>query len=306
MMVPSLVSVIIPNYNHARYLDERIQSVLNQTFQEFEVIILDDKSTDQSLEVIEKYRCHPKVTNIIANEENSGSSFVQWRKGMDVARGELIWIAESDDSCEPTFLEKLVAPFLQDSEVVLSYCRSQSIDETGNRGRVLHGTYGKSIYTSEEFFHKYLNWMNVVMNASSAVFRRDVALNIEKGYMDFKGVGDWLFWIEIAERGKIAVENEPLNFFRSHSSNTTERTRRQGINGIEFKRIFEYLQDHGHLSWIDAIRLKKKRIYAAKYVNDYYDSEEIRQKVIDAWHPNWLIRSLAYISYLRHRGNGKN
>ena len=75
-----LVSVIIPNYNHARYLDERIQSVLNQTYQNFEVIILDDKSTDNSREVIEKYRAHPKIVHIIYNEINSGSTFRQWEK----------------------------------------------------------------------------------------------------------------------------------------------------------------------------------------------------------------------------------
>ncbi|MDO5340840.1 MAG: glycosyltransferase family A protein [Bacteroidia bacterium] len=70
-----LVSVIIPNYNHARYLDQRIQTVLNQTYQNFEVIILDDKSTDNSLEVIAKYKVNPHISQIVINEQNSGSPF---------------------------------------------------------------------------------------------------------------------------------------------------------------------------------------------------------------------------------------
>ena len=101
----SLVSVIIPNYCHAQYLDQRIQSVLEQTYQNFEVIILDDKSTDNSLEVIDKYRSHPKVAKVIINEVNSGSPFKQWERGINEASGDIIWIAESDDYCTPDFLE---------------------------------------------------------------------------------------------------------------------------------------------------------------------------------------------------------
>ena len=78
-------SVIIPNYNHSAYLDERIQSILNQSFQDFEIIILDDCSTDNSIEIIEKYRNEPKVSHIILNSQNSGSTFIQWNKGFEYA-----------------------------------------------------------------------------------------------------------------------------------------------------------------------------------------------------------------------------
>lgn len=74
-MESPLISVIIPNFNHARFLDERIQSVLYQTYQNFEVIIVDDKSTDNSLEVIDKYKDNPHVTQVVVNEENSSSPF---------------------------------------------------------------------------------------------------------------------------------------------------------------------------------------------------------------------------------------
>ena len=88
-----LVSVIIPNYNHARFLDERIKSVLGQTYQNIEVIILDDCSTDNSREVIEKYRSNPKVTKIVYNEKNTGKPFQQWNKGMELAAGNIIWLS---------------------------------------------------------------------------------------------------------------------------------------------------------------------------------------------------------------------
>src|SRR4051812_6782012 len=103
------VSVIVPNYNHAKYLKKRIDSIIAQSFQDFEVIILDDCSTDDSRSIIEQYRGHNKISNIIFNQENSGGPFHQWKKGMALAKGKYIWIAESDDWCEPSLLETLVA-----------------------------------------------------------------------------------------------------------------------------------------------------------------------------------------------------
>ncbi|ENV48656.1 hypothetical protein P255_00165 [Acinetobacter brisouii CIP 110357] len=72
------VSVIIPNYNHHKFLHARLDSILKQTYQNFEIIILDDCSTDESRDIIELYRNHPKVSHIIYNTKNSGSSFIQW------------------------------------------------------------------------------------------------------------------------------------------------------------------------------------------------------------------------------------
>src|SRR5688572_15349118 len=93
----SLVSVIVPNYNHADFLQQRLESILNQTYQHFEVIILDDFSTDDSKDIIEKYRHNSKVTLISYSTKNMGSTFAQWNKGVEMASGEIIWMAESDD-----------------------------------------------------------------------------------------------------------------------------------------------------------------------------------------------------------------
>ena len=103
------VSVIVPNYNYEQYLPERIDSILNQTYTDFELILLDDASTDGSATLIEKYKDNPHVSHVVINEENSGSPFRQWMKGIVLARGEWVWIAEADDLCEPAFLETCMA-----------------------------------------------------------------------------------------------------------------------------------------------------------------------------------------------------
>jgi glycosyltransferase involved in cell wall biosynthesis len=81
-----ILSTIIPNYNHASFLEQRIDIVLNQTCQDFEVIILDDCYTNNSREIIERYRNHPKVSRIVYNEVNSGSTFKQCEKGITLAQ----------------------------------------------------------------------------------------------------------------------------------------------------------------------------------------------------------------------------
>src|SRR5579872_4420041 len=126
------VSVIIPNYNHAKFLVQRIESVLNQTFTDFEIILMDDKSTDNSLEIIERYRHYPKLSKIILNETNSGSTFKQWNKGIREAKGEYIWIAESDDYADEKFLENLVSIIESNGNVGMAYCQSFDVDDKGN------------------------------------------------------------------------------------------------------------------------------------------------------------------------------
>src|SRR5207244_11579699 len=106
------VTVVIPSYNHGRFLAARLDSVLNQTYRDFEVLFLDDASTDDSLDVFARYRDRAQVRSTV-NKVNGGSVFRQWNRGVRAARGAYVWLAESDDVAEPTFLETLV-PLLDD------------------------------------------------------------------------------------------------------------------------------------------------------------------------------------------------
>ena len=132
------ISVIIPNYNHAQFLEQRIESVLNQTVQDVEVIFLDDNSTDNSREVFSKYVNHPKISHVIFNETNSGSPFKQWNKGFSLATGEYIWLAESDDYADPRFLETLVEILEENPQVGVAYCQSHQVDKYNDFVATLH------------------------------------------------------------------------------------------------------------------------------------------------------------------------
>ena len=282
-----LISVIIPNYNHARFLDERIQSVLNQTYQNFEVIILDDKSTDNSVEVINKYKNNPHVSHVVVNEENSGSTFKQWHKGFELAKGEIIWIAESDDSCDKSLLETLVCDYV-DNNAVLAFCRSCKYDVKGNKNFYLHqyNLLDNMVVDGKRFIPQYMFERNSVANASSAIFSRKVAMSIDRQYMTMKGNGDWLFWVEIMEYGNVCFCTKELNYFRFHSSNTTKTLANQGISAIEYKKVFDYIVLHHQIpeSQQKSVRLS----YLTKFMEADYASFSDRRKVFKLW-DKWLI-----------------
>lgn len=259
-----LVSVIIPNYNHAAFLDERICSVLNQTYDAFELIILDDKSTDNSQRVINKYKDDSHVSHIIYNDENSGSPFIQWQKGFELANGQLIWIAESDDSCDNSFLETLVRYFENDPCCDLAFCKSIIIDQDGH----VLGKEGVSFSYSmkgERFIKRYLSKYNYVINASSAVFTKKSLVNVSSDYTKFRGCGDWVFWAEISKRGNVAYDCRPMNRFRNHRNNTTSQQTRTGIGEFEVAKVIEYLRSKKYISAFDFFRAKVVHIYSVKY-----------------------------------------
>lgn len=227
------VSVIIPNYNHARFLKERIDSILNQTFQDFELIILDDASTDNSQEIIENYRSQSKVKQIIYNTQNSGSPFLQWVKGVELAKGELIWIAESDDVAEPEFLNALVKKF-SNPDTELAYCQSHDIDAVckivGDR---LSWTtdFTPNIWADDfempgEEFAQYLKVKNVIPNASACLIRKNAFEPLLKKYGEdlakFKFGGDWYLWLKLCRLpdSNIFFTSRHLNYFRVSESST--------------------------------------------------------------------------------------
>ena len=123
-----LVSVVVPNYNHAPYLKERIDSILSQSYKNIDLIILDDCSKDDSMDIIRLYEDRARI---VVNKENSGSPFRQWMKGIEMAKGSFVWIAESDDSSDPLFLEKAVEA-MTSSGSVLAFSSSNEIDSEGH------------------------------------------------------------------------------------------------------------------------------------------------------------------------------
>jgi len=259
----SLISIIVPNYNHEKYLKQRLESVFNQTHKNFEVILLDDCSTDASLQVLETYANHPKVSHFIINKQNSGSPFKQWKRGIDLAKGDYIWIAESDDSCDVTFLENLLQ--LLTPEIVLAYCGSLNIDsESKVLGVNKWAEYLNTFKWSEDYVNNgkdeiknYLRYRNVMPNASAVLFKKSTCLKI-KIPINMFFCGDWYTWIALLKFGNVAYSKKSLNFYRKHQESTTT------IKDIklEHKRFYEYsLIIENNSTFFERILNRKKYLW---------------------------------------------
>jgi glycosyltransferase involved in cell wall biosynthesis len=261
-----LISAIVPNYNHHQYLGKRIESILNQTYQNFEVILLDDFSSDNSINILEQYRNHPKVSHIIYNKENSGSTFKQWEKGIDLSKGDWIWIAESDDVAHPEFLQKLTNEIKDDYSLI--FCRSQIINSIGEPSMYLGSHYfpnknyfniNKELsddldpiqFLTEEMFN-----FNHIVNASSAIFRKKDVPDLDKIASNFKLCGDWMFWIQLIEKSRFKYIDQDLNYFRTHDSS---------VRSISDKRIFTFFENS----------------LITRYIYSNYPSRLLRKKYYD-------------------------
>ena len=272
-MVENRISVIIPNYNHELFLEKRIQSVLNQSIKPFEVIILDDASTDGSCRIIDRYMDYPNVI-IKKNITNSGSTFAQWKKGISIAKGELIWIAESDDFSSTIFLETLLTPFLNDSKVVISYCNHYTVDTDEkiiSNVHFLSSEFSREIFESNFildgifFIENYLIHKNVIPNASGVLFRKDVFQQLDEIPKSVSKMGDWLVWLQILSFGKIAFSTKKLNYFRNYEDvfykRLTKGSHRVTIYGFELRLVYsKFLKKHN-------IQSKKISITNNRYIS---------------------------------------
>lgn len=227
------VTIIVPNYNHSPYLARRLDSLLAQTYANFEIILLDDNSTDDSQTVLSDYAArHPEQIRCFFNADNSGSVFKQWESGLSRAQGELVWIAESDDWADPNFLSTLV-PFFQNDAVQLAYGRTVFMNSSGdtqvwsmeeyladfNPERWSHAW----VETAPDIVRAAFSMINIIPNVSSAIFRNfDHLDNLEiDRWRTMRTCGDWMFYLNAIRGGMIAYSPAALSYYRIHDKNTS-------------------------------------------------------------------------------------
>lgn len=271
-----MVSVIIPNYNHASYLKQRIDSVLNQTYTDIEVIILDDCSTDNSRNIIENYRNDKRISNIIYNDVNSGSVFRQWNRGIGLSHGEYIWIAESDDWCEHNLLETLMEGLNANRNCVLAYCQSYCINDNDTIRFQSNHRQLKEYVNGRNFITEHMLPRNPVFNASMAVWKKDAYALISKEYMNYTLSGDYLFWIELCTTGDVFISGKLLNYLRMHGDNVGERSFKEGLNFLEMVPLLQSLLRREIISQHNYAKTIKKEYTAFKLIEKELPEHNVR------------------------------
>lgn len=292
------VSVIVPNYNHAPFLKQRIDSILRQTYQDFELILLDDCSTDNSCDIMEQYRNNPHVSHIVYGESNSGSAFRQWDKGIALAKGEWIWVAESDDYSEPIFLERLMGEVASVSDCVLAYSATYWVDQQGQKLWDTPHSDKVNIYSGHDFIRQKLAVCNSIANVSECIFRRGKFRPAEgHRYEHMRLCGDWFVYILLAEQGKVIEVEEPLNYYRQHNSNISSDAEHCGLTFLEGANVLEYMIEHCGLKSGDYAR-GWGRLWS-KYERKYDFSTETKKKVRQRMRQHLTIRLYHQLYHLK-------
>jgi len=229
-----LVTILVPSYNHIAYLDQRIESIYAQKYKKFELIVIDDCSSDGSDIVLKKLQQRYPF-QYIRNEKNSGTPFSAWKKIIELSKGDYIWICESDDFAEREFLETAVRHLEADRNLVLFYSNSWIVDESGERiGATIDylSTNFKSDRWENSFKMQGLTELcsyqirgQTVPNMSSSLIRKSAfAAAYSDVLMKYRLAGDWLFIGEVMRSGDVQFDSRNLSNFRKHAITARAQT----------------------------------------------------------------------------------
>jgi glycosyltransferase involved in cell wall biosynthesis len=225
------VSVILPNYNYARYLRPRIRSIVAQTMSDFELIYLDDASKDESNLVIQDFTGDPRIS-LHLFETNSGVVYQRWNEGAAMARGEWLWFAGADDSAHPRFLECMLAHADKNPTSAIVHTRTVWTDGAGRiTADKWHGDRAIMAHMEEDYFARgfdetvTLTEGCYLTTASSLIIRRDAFEQAGGFDLRLRQSADWNLYLTILRHHDIAYSAEPLGYYRYHASAVTKNTK---------------------------------------------------------------------------------
>lgn len=266
------VSIIVPCYNHAEYLRKRLDTIYNQTYTNYEVILLDDQSTDGSQSIIREYaEKYPDNTRVCLNEKNGGRPFLQWKKGMDMSNGDLVWIAESDDWCELNYLEEMIKPF-SDASVLIAFSNMMKEFNNKQNEHFMNSADSYSV-TAATFAKNGFYYECILMNVSGILFRRPAVIPDEVIDLcsNIKVASDWLFYLWISKGGCIAHVANTVNYHIIHRRGTS----------YQYAGTETYFTEHKKIAFYIASNFVTTEDWSEKFLELLYIQYEINKKNLD-------------------------
>jgi hypothetical protein len=206
------VSVLIPSYNHERFLGECLQAALGQSYADFEIVLVDDCSADGSVALAQGFAADPRL-KVLVNEANLGT-YGTLARGLENSTGELVAVLNSDDLWLPGKLEKQVAALMRHPNATACYTLGWTCDEQGRPDEGADPHDGWSTEPVQDLLPSLVAENRVL--ASSVLFRRE-RLRFET---NARFSGDWIALLEAASRGPMCLVPEHLTLWRQHGSNT--------------------------------------------------------------------------------------
>jgi glycosyltransferase involved in cell wall biosynthesis len=247
------VSALVPSYNHGPYIRERIESILSQTYINIELIVIDDGSDDDSHKIISELQTLHGFRYLL-NERNSGTPFAAWERICTLATGDYIWVCESDDVAEPSFVETAVASLVAEPDAVMFYSSSLIINEAsetiGHTDSYFHDIWKETRWDNDfsaDGFDELLQFQlrgQIVPNMSSALFTANAFRIAFTPFLKrLRLTGDWLFVGDVLKQGKVVFKHKALSRFRKHE--VTSRVRVKSARSQAEFMLTKYRLFHG-------------------------------------------------------------
>jgi len=260
------VSVVVTSYNHAKFLERRMESLVNQTYQNMEILVIDDCSTENNVEILRRYESHPKV-KLLLRQHNGGWVTVT-NQGIGLTSGEFILIAQCDDECDPRMIERLVGAMNRHPTAGIAFCRSLLVDQHNRvlgddfavRERSFRARCADDTLLSGAEMIRFLMYSCVIPNMSALLIRRsciDVVGSLNSAYAVCV---DWELFFRIAAQYDVFYIAEPLNSFRQHRSTIRSTTKDKVIYEEYFRLLFGRLRALD-LTFVERCRFRTRLMY---------------------------------------------
>ena len=217
MQIPE-ISVIIPVFNAAPFLKESIESILNQTFSDFELLILNDKSTDKSLEIIKKFQLQDNRIIIIDKAQNTGPANLR-NEGINAAKGNFIALMDADDISLPTRFEKQIAVLKNNPEI--GVCGTWFTFFGSEKNKII-----KHSINSDAIKVSFLHSCNI--GNPTVMFKKEVLGDL-KFDNDYVPVEDYDLWSRLLAKTSFYNIPESLLNYRQHNNNIS-KTKIDNVN----------------------------------------------------------------------------
>lgn len=273
-----LVSVLIPSYNYGSYISEAIQSVLDQTITDFELIIIDNCSTDNTEEIVKEFSEKDNRVSFVKNKQNIGM-YRNYNQALLLAKGKYIKYLNADDKFAPTLLEKFTLIMEQHSNVSLITSPRQLF---GDKSNVLEAKHCGLLKSKEAIFEALTSSTNWIGEPTTVMFRRE---NINLGLFDpsLLMFADFDMWLRQLQVGDLYIVDEVLSFFRIHGHQGTEYLNNNGdkalfskVQLMAYKRYALIINKFGYDFTLD--KPKETLKYLNKSDKKYYKMTLIKSK----------------------------
>jgi len=269
------VSVIIPVYNGEKYLKETIDSVLKQTYQDFEIIIVDDASTDSSPEIIRSFiKKYPDKIKLFWHKKNKGCPAATKNTGIKHAKGDFIAFLDQDDVWLPRKLEKQINILKSNDRLIANFTNGYIFDDPKNKAIAKRWAY---ITPFPDFYvvRKRLLKENFILSSSSALVRAKILKKAGGFDEKMKLADDYDLWFRLTFYGKFSFIQEPLFNWRFHTESLSFNEEKH-INDLIY--FFKKILSNDKLAKEEKNLAKiKKSLYIVRLANFYLDRGKIKQ-----------------------------